>query len=149
MICSIAAAVKLDGDNDGPDRGAAFAAIWTMLLVCLFAVGGTLVLRKYRTNMMFGFFLGTAGMLSQTMFLNFAIFAGLADAKEGSKAADATMSAFSFFLWIILTVFTAVLVYDRAHVLDANAAAPAAPAANAPKLDLEPPAPAAEGAGIA
>lgn len=147
----MAAAIKLDSDNDGADRGAAFTAVWTMFLVLLFAVGGTLVLRKYRTNMMFGFFLGVSGMLSQTMFLNFAIFAGLADAKEGSKAADITMSFFSFCLWVIITIFTAVLVYDRAHILDGGNAAAAAPAVAAPKLDLEPPAPPAEaaGAGIA
>lgn len=54
------------------------------------------------------------------------------------------MAAFCFFLWIILTVLTAVLVYDRAMILE-----PPAPAKAAPKLDLEPPEAGEAGAGIA
>ena len=132
MICSLAAAVKLDNDDKGPDRGAAFVAVWSMLLVICFAIGGTLVLRKYRSNMSFGFFLGTSAMMSQMMFMNFAIFAGLVDEEEGATSANMAMSAFSFFLWVILTIFTAVLVYDRSHILDQPSAPPA------PKVDLEP-----------
>ena len=66
-------------------------------------------------------------------FRNFAIFAGLVDAGEGDDSANEAMAAFSFFLWIILTVLTAVLVYDRAHVLDEPG-----PATAAPKGELEP-----------
>ena len=54
------------------------------------------------------------------------------------------MAAFCFFLWIILTVLTAVLVYDRAMILE-----PPPPAKAAPKLDLEPPEAGEAGAGIA
>ena len=82
-------------------------------------MGGWLIRHRNRTGMMCGCFLCAAAMVSQMMFRNFAIFAGLANEREGDKAANRAMSAFCFLLWLVLSGFAGLLVYDRQSLLEA------------------------------
>lgn len=63
VITSIAVAVDLDDAGKSGSRGAAFAAIWSMLLMIALCFGGTLVLRKFRTDIMIGFLVGAVAMM--------------------------------------------------------------------------------------
>ncbi|KAJ1460524.1 hypothetical protein M885DRAFT_509548 [Pelagophyceae sp. CCMP2097] len=124
IICAIAVAVDLDAKGKNGSKGAAFAAIWAVLMLLVLCVAGTLVLRKFRTNMMIGLLLGSSAMMAQMMFMLFAIFAGLATDDRGYHGTDQTFAAFAFFCAVFLSLFTFVLFFDRHHVLAAPQPAP-------------------------
>lgn len=64
-------------------------------------------MRKYRTSLAVGFFLGVVIIMSQTMLVLFAVFVGRASTTddEDEKPADRAFAAFCFFLWIVYTAF--------------------------------------------
>lgn len=69
MICAIAFGSQND-DGDASDSGAVgFAAVWTMLLVIAMGVGGTFVLRKFKTPLAVGFLLGVVIMMAVNMLV--------------------------------------------------------------------------------
>lgn len=78
-----------------------------VLLLIGLSVGGSLVMRKYRTSLAVGFFLGVVMIMSQTMLVLFAVFAGRAStsADDDEKPADRAFASFCFFLWIVYTAF--------------------------------------------
>ncbi|CAN0538882.1 unnamed protein product, partial [Laminaria digitata] len=78
-----------------------------VLLLIGLSVGGSLVMRKYRTSLAVGFFLGVVMIMSQTMLVLFAVFAGRASTTddEDEKPADRAFAAFCFFLWIVYSAF--------------------------------------------
>lgn len=78
-----------------------------VLLLIGLSVGGSLVMRKYRTSLAVGFFLGVVVIMSQTMLVLFAVFAGRATTAEddSEKPADRAFAAFCLFLWIVYTTF--------------------------------------------
>lgn len=78
-----------------------------VLLLIGLSVGGSLVMRKYRTSLAVGFFLGVVVIMSQTMLVLFAVFAGRASTTddEDEKPADRAFAAFCFFLWIVYSAF--------------------------------------------
>lgn len=82
-----------------------------MLLLIGLSVGGSLVMRKYRTSLAVGFFLGVVTIMSQTMLVLFAVFAGRASttSDKDEKPADRAFAAFCFFLWIVYTAFAGAL----------------------------------------
>jgi hypothetical protein len=49
-----------------------------VLLLIILCIGGSLVMRKYRTSLAVGFFLGVVTIMSQQMLILFAVFAGRA-----------------------------------------------------------------------
>lgn len=82
-----------------------------VLLLIGLSVGGSLVMRKYRTSLAVGFFLGVVIIMSQTMLVLFAVFAGRASTSEDQdeKPADRAFAAFCFFLWIVYSTFAGEL----------------------------------------
>lgn len=58
IIAMIAIAVNFGADGEQRSRGAAFATIWSLLLLCALCFGVNFAVRKRRTNMMIGFFFG-------------------------------------------------------------------------------------------
>lgn len=68
-------------------------------------------MRKYRTSLAVGFFLGVVTIMSQTMLVLFAVFAGRASttSDKDEKPADRAFAAFCFFLWIVYTAFAGAL----------------------------------------
>lgn len=88
--------------------------ILKVLLLIGLSVGGSLVMRKYRTSLAVGFFLGVVIIMSQTMLVLFAVFAGRASTTDDSdeKPADRAFAAFCFFLWLVYTAFAG----ERTHV---------------------------------
>jgi len=63
-ICAIALAVQNDSGDEADNKAIGFAGIFTMILSFLLSVGGTLVMRKYQTELAVGFFLGVVIMMS-------------------------------------------------------------------------------------
>ena len=102
--CSPAPA-PASADNATPN------AIQVLLLTGL-SVGGSLVMRKYRTSLAVGFFLGVVAIMSQTMLVLFAVFAGRASTTddEDEKPADRAFAAFCFFLCIVYTSFASEML---------------------------------------
>lgn len=59
-----------NADGDESDSGAVgFAGIWTMLLAIFLAVGGTFVLRRFKTPLAVGFLLGIVVMMCVNMLV--------------------------------------------------------------------------------
>lgn len=73
-------------------------------------------MRKYRTSLAVGFFLGVVIIMSQTMLVLFAVFAGRASTSEDDdeKPADRAFAAFCFFLWIVYSAFAGERASERA-----------------------------------
>jgi len=82
-ICAIAFAAQND-DGDSSDAGAiGFAGVWTMLLAIFLAIGGTFVLRKFKTPLAIGFLIGVVTIMS----LNMIVLCALLD-QEGTNCRD-------------------------------------------------------------
>jgi len=63
-ICAIALAVENDSGDEADNEAIGFAGIFTMLLSIALAIGGTMVMRKYQTELAVGFFLGVVLMMA-------------------------------------------------------------------------------------
>lgn len=63
-ICAIALAVENDSGDEADNEAIGFAGIFTMLLSVALAIGGTMVMRKYQTELAVGFFLGVVVMMA-------------------------------------------------------------------------------------
>ncbi|CAM9538021.1 unnamed protein product [Sphacelaria rigidula] len=76
-------------------------------------------MRKYRTSLAVGFFLGVVMIMSQTMLVLFAVFAGRAStsADDDEKPADRAFASFCFFLWIVYTAFAGMLAVFREDII--------------------------------
>jgi len=68
-------------DGDSSDAGAVgFAGVWTMLLAIFLSVGGTFVLRRFKTPLAVGFLLGVVTIMA----INMVVLCALLDAEEGN-----------------------------------------------------------------
>eukprot|EP00752_Nemacystus_decipiens_P008891 g7936.t1 len=109
--------------NDSSANGshaASFASVWTLFMVIAVSVAGTVILKKYHTPLAVGTLLGLTTMMSQFMFVLFAVFLALAEyADTGSLArGDRTMAVFSFFLFLLYGLFSFVLGRYRTTVMN-------------------------------
>ncbi|CAM9927988.1 unnamed protein product, partial [Discosporangium mesarthrocarpum] len=102
VILALVTASKNDSSANG-SHAASFASVWTLILVILVSVAGTIILRKYHTPLAVGTLLGMTTMMSQLMFVLFAVFMSLASTSETNELAfnDRMMSAIAFILFVI------------------------------------------------
>ncbi|CAM9907907.1 unnamed protein product [Discosporangium mesarthrocarpum] len=116
FICACAFTAHSGGYGSGALE---FSAIWTVLLLIGLSVGGSLVMRKYRTSLAVGFFLGVVMIMSQTMLILFAIFAGRATTTNDSDepASDRAFAAFCFFLFMVYSTFAGMLAVFREDII--------------------------------
>jgi len=126
VIVAFAVAVDLSADQKHGTAGAAFAAIWSMLLMLALCVAGGVIVLRHRTPLAVGFLLGAIAATSQTMFVLFVLYTGLGDDGRGSRASDDAMATLCFLLFVVLTVTAAVLFRDRDSVVDQDEVPPTA-----------------------
>ncbi len=75
MIVSIAVAAANANANTGGHKSASFAAIWSMFLVIGFtAVGGQVVFGGRSSELLVGFLIGVAAMLTELFFVLMVFF---------------------------------------------------------------------------
>jgi len=121
-ICAIAMAANNDAAGEYHSKSHGFAVIWSMLLVILLSVGGTLVMQRFRTPLAVGFLLGVTVMMSINMFSLCILFAGAAhyirDPKDPAKSSDEAAAAFAFFLFLSYGAFSVVLALHRNQMLE-------------------------------
>ncbi|KAG5190373.1 hypothetical protein JKP88DRAFT_197319 [Tribonema minus] len=120
FVCACVAASKQEGvDAVKGSKSLAFASIWTALLLILLCIGGSMVMRRYRTSLAVGFFLGVVIIMSQQMLILFAVFAGRAEdtTNDSEKPADSAFAAFCFFLFVVYTGFAIMLAMFRADII--------------------------------
>ncbi|CBJ49273.1 conserved unknown protein [Ectocarpus siliculosus] len=109
--------------NDSSANGshaASFASVWTLFMVLGVSVAGTVILKKYHTPLAVGTLLGLTTMMSQFMFVLFAVFLALAEYADepGLATGDRTMAVFSFFLFLLYGLFSFVLGRYRTTVMN-------------------------------
>ena len=126
VICGLVAAGMNDADPQG-NKGAGFAAVWTIFILVALGVGGTFVLHRARTPMSVGLLLGNSIMTSQLCFTLFAVFLGLANNTESSgndddatahaEGSDRALAAFFFLQSVTYLAFFVLLLTSRDTVI--------------------------------
>lgn len=121
MIVSCAVAAS-NSKTAGGYKSASFAAIWSMFLVIAFtALGAKIVFGGRSSELLIGFLIGVAAMLSQLCFVLMVIFFVFGvNAKTSNIAtapSDQAYAAFSLINMIIYFVWTIILVVHRKTIM--------------------------------
>ncbi|GAB5035077.1 Hypothetical protein NocV09_02300920 [Nannochloropsis oceanica] len=126
IVAIAAAANQKDLETATTNHAAGFAAIWSMIILFLIIVGGTITMKRLKTPIATGVFLGASIMFSQMELLLFAIFVGLAKMSNGDveRRSNNAMAVFSFFLFVLYAVFSVCLFFLRHYVIDDSPAPP-------------------------
>lgn len=116
-------AIVTASNNDSSANGshaASFASVWTLFMVLAVSVSGTIILRRYHTPLAVGTLLGMTTMMSQFMFVLFAVFLALAEYADTNALArnDRAMAVFAFFLFLLYGLFSFVLGRYRTTVMN-------------------------------
>jgi hypothetical protein len=101
----------------------AFAAMWSVLLAIGVSIAGTVIMRKYQTDLAIGAFMGVLIVMTNQMLILFVIFLDYAynaeDQTTGAIKIYESMAAFFFLLFadyflfvILLGAFKNVIVAD-------------------------------------
>jgi len=120
IIACVAASKMASGTTNSTP--AAFACVWTCLVLIVLSVLGTVIMRRFQSALSIGFFLGVVFVMTNQMLILFAFFA------ERSKVVGATagpqvqqaqqaMAVFSFFLFLVYGFFGLVLGIFRNEVV--------------------------------
>lgn len=127
VIVSIAVAVANSNATDGGYKSASFAAIWSMFLVIIFtAVGGNVVLGGRSSELLVGFLIGVAAMLTELFFVLMVTFFVLgqdATVNNFSKNIHALFPCLSCYLCLFISYGTirssvcCVLIVKYDHLL--------------------------------
>jgi hypothetical protein len=121
-LSALVAAINNNGDEYFDSKSLGFAGILAMFLVIGLSVGGTMVMRKYQTPLAVGFFIGVVVMMALIMFMLFILFCGeaavsriaRAEGKKGTNVhSNEAAACFSFFMMVLYTAFSVVLVKHR------------------------------------
>jgi signal transduction histidine kinase len=98
-----------------------FLSIWSAVMVCALAVGGTIIMRKFHNSMAVGFFMGAVVSMSQMFFLLFLTYIGY----ERDQAfinmpnkAESIMAFLALCQSVLLGSFAAILAAHRSEILD-------------------------------
>lgn len=118
FIIGCAAADKNEGDNGG----VAFAAVWTVLISIGLTILGTVIMRKYRTALSMGIFLGLTTILANQCFVVMVIYGSKAsdeedDSNDSDYSADAAFAFFSCCLWILYMCFSLLMFMFRDYLI--------------------------------
>jgi len=121
IIVSIAVAASNDVYPNGY-KSAAFAAIWSMFLVVIFAgLGAQIVFGGRAQELQVGFLIGVAAMLTELFFVLMVLFFILGNnaqtAGYQTYQADVSYGVFSLINMIIYFVWTIILVVHRKTVM--------------------------------
>ena len=103
------------------DGNAGFVVMWSVLLLIGLSIGGTQVLRNYRTPFAIGSFSGVVFVMANLMLMQAATSAGelRRRAKLGlSSGADSAILAFSMIEFLLLSAFFIVMVRNRQAILE-------------------------------
>jgi uncharacterized membrane protein len=115
MISAFSTAAEgAEGSSNGRKN---FAYIWTGLLACMLSVGGTLVMKKYRSPLAVGFFIGVSAMMSMNMLITAALSGGDPMNNALSVSGEHAVTAFAVFLFISYLLFAVVLALFRNTIL--------------------------------
>ena len=123
FIVACVAANKMANSATGlTSTPAAFACIWTCLVLVVLSILGTVIMRRFQSALSIGFFLGVVFVMSNQMLILFAIFAERsqvvgATAGIAVQQAQQAMAVFSFFLWLVYGWFGLVLAIFRNDVV--------------------------------
>ncbi|KDO22406.1 hypothetical protein SPRG_11358 [Saprolegnia parasitica CBS 223.65] len=137
MFCLGAIVFAANNNQDGIQysKSLGFAGIWMMFLVIALSIGGTLVMRKYPSALSVGFFIGVVVMMAFNMLSLSVLCSGAAYvarlANNGTEEAnprgpvhsDEASAVFSFFMFVLYSVFAVVLIKHRAVVIKEGLAA--------------------------
>mmetsp|Transcript_29907 Transcript_29907/g.41088 ORF Transcript_29907/g.41088 Transcript_29907/m.41088 type:complete len:197 (+) Transcript_29907:64-654(+) len=129
VIVSIAVAAANAKTSLGGLKSAGFAAIWSMFLVIIFTVlGGKMVLTSNKSSeLMVGFMIGIAAMLTELFFVLMVMFFILGqEASSEIAPSDKAYAVFSLLNMIIYFVWTIILVVHRRTVAISSQEAAAA-----------------------
>ena len=107
------------------NHSAAFALVWLSLLAVGLSVFGTIVMKRNRTPMMIGAFVGIVVMMGNWTFVMAVQEGGSASDKDdnfialcgGSAGADKAVIAFAVFLFLSYTAFGTMLGLWRNDIL--------------------------------
>jgi uncharacterized membrane protein len=99
----------------------AFASIWSALLLCTLAIGGTMIMRKFHNSLAVGFFMGGIVAASQLFFLLALLFIGYAKDQKfsgSSNKEEAFMAVFALVQSVLLGSFAIILAAHRSEIID-------------------------------
>jgi len=120
LVAFIVGAVVASELPGGRDSGALqFAAVFSTLLYMFVTVVGTLILRKYKTPLAIGVFIGFVFALANLCLILSAIFGNLADVVDDddeSRPYEA-FTVFQFFLFIVYSIFGTMLCVFRSDLI--------------------------------
>lgn len=108
-----------DSIQEGHGKAAVFMVAWTAIVLLIVSVGGSLVLKQYRSSMSIGAFLGVIFVLFNQMLILFIVFAersSMADQSEVAVQAQKALAAFSFILCAVYGSFGSCLGVFRREV---------------------------------
>eukprot|EP00611_Tribonema_gayanum_P016489 TRINITY_DN2870_c0_g1_i1.p2 TRINITY_DN2870_c0_g1~~TRINITY_DN2870_c0_g1_i1.p2 ORF type:complete len:161 (+),score=44.15 TRINITY_DN2870_c0_g1_i1:197-679(+) len=118
VVVSIVTASKNSQSEAIGGDAAAFTALWVLLVLLLVGVTGTVILRKYHTPLAVGLLLGLTSMLSQLLFVLFAVFLALGEESGSHQDSDHAMAAFMFILFFLFLLFSIILAKFRMTVIE-------------------------------
>jgi hypothetical protein len=112
VACVAASTLRLTA---GGGTSAAFAGVWTSLLLIALSIMGTIIMRRYKSSLAIGFFLGVIFIMTNQMLILFAIFAD--HASTSRRPAEEAMAVFCFFLFLVYAVFGSMLAVFRKDII--------------------------------
>lgn len=120
LVIACVASAYMDGS--GIDQAVSFAAVWTMLILILFSIFGSFIVKKHATPIGIGFLLGSIFILCNQMLILFAVFVDKSSTSittsntEQRTDARGSFAAISFFIFILYASVGTLLAVFRADV---------------------------------
>lgn len=128
--CSTTPEGVLIPDTASIDHNEAFVLVWQSLLAIGLSVGGTLVMKRHRTPLALGFFIGVCIVMSNWMLCIAVSEGGRVYNKKAthclenySTGADRAVIAFAVFLFLLYAAFGVLITKFRDEVLGAGSMA--------------------------
>lgn len=114
IACVSASQVAASGQATG--KAASFAAVWTVLLLVVVSIFGSMVFRRYARALPVGVLMGIIFVMVQQMLILFAFFAERSQQTNQLPSvivSQQAMAVFAFFLFLVYGAFGSLLVVFR------------------------------------